>query len=158
MMQAMRTREVQPMLPALPPRQDQSMHRRHLMAAVMAAPAFALARSACADEAMPATDAEGWRQSEVTTRVTLPDAPRPAQLWLPLAQTAAGYQSAGALSWTTGQNSDIVRRVHDERYAAQMLRVDFGPEALATIDTPARQTRPEAASRQTPDRTPPRRS
>ena len=68
----------------------------------------------------------------MTTRVTLPDAPGAAQLWLPLAQTAAGYQSAGALSWTTGQDNDTVRRVHDDRYGAQMLRVDFDPATPAT--------------------------
>ena len=111
------------------------MYRRHLLAAVMAAPTLAVARSACADEIVPATGADGWRQFEVTTRVTLPDAPGPAQLWLPLAQTAAGYQSAGALSWTTAYNADTVRRVHDDRYGAQMLRVDFSPETPATGDT-----------------------
>ena len=108
------------------------MHRRHLMAAVMAAPAFALARPARADANEPAPATDGWRQFEVTTRVTLPDAPGAAQLWLPLAQTAAGYQSAGALSWTTGQDNDTVRRVHDDRYGAQMLRVDFDPATPAT--------------------------
>ena len=110
------------------------MYRRHLMAAAMAAPAFVLDRSAWADEVVVPTQADGWRQFEVTTRVTLLDAPGPAQLWLPLAQTAAGYQSAGALSWTTGQNTDIARRVHDDRYGAQMLRVDFSPETPATAD------------------------
>ncbi len=111
------------------------MHRRHLLAAVMAAPALAAARSARADETVPATGADGWRQFEVTTRVALRDAPGPAQLWLPLAQTAAGYQSAGSLSWTTGHDADTVRRVHDDRYGAQMLRVDFSPGAPAAGDT-----------------------
>ena len=109
------------------------MQRRHLMAAVMAVPALALARPAHAAEAVPETGRDGWRQFEVTTRVALLGAPGPAQLWLPLAQTAAGYQSAGALSWTTGRDGDTVRRVHDDRYGAQMLRVDFGPEPPATV-------------------------
>ena len=113
------------------------MYRRHFMAAAMAAPAFVhLAR---ADDVVPVTDTDGWRQFEVTTRVSLLDAPGPAQLWLPLAQTAAGYQSAGALSWTTGQDGDVVGRVRDDRYGAQMLRVDFGsgtPDALGTAGPP----------------------
>ena len=36
----------------------------------------------------------GWRQFEITTRVTLPALAGCAQLWLPLAQTAGGYQTA----------------------------------------------------------------
>jgi transglutaminase-like putative cysteine protease len=113
------------------------MYRRHLMAAVLAAPALSLARPSHADGIVPelATTPDDWRQFEVTTRVTLPDAPGPAQLWLPLAQTAAGYQSAGALSWTTGQNTDTVRRVHDARYGAPILRVDFDPEDPVAVST-----------------------
>jgi hypothetical protein len=34
-----------------------------------------------------------WRQFAVTTRVTLLDQPGRAHLWLPLAQTARGYQT-----------------------------------------------------------------
>lgn len=109
------------------------MYRRHFMAAAMAAPAFI--RSARAEDVVAVTDMDGWRQFEVTTRVTLLDAPGPAQLWLPLAQTAAGYQSAGALSWTTGQGADVVGRVRDDRYGAQMLRVDFGLGAPAAPGT-----------------------
>lgn len=107
------------------------MHRRHLMAAVLATPALSLARPprAAGSVAGVAAGPDGWRQFEITTHVTLPDAPGPAQLWLPLAQTTADYQSAGALSWTTGQATDIVRRVHDERYGAQILRVDFAADA-----------------------------
>ena len=107
------------------------MHRRHFMAAAMAAPAFA--RSARAGGAVPVANTDGWRQFEVTTRVTLLDAPGSARLWLPLAQTAAGYLSAGALSWATGQDADVVSRVRDARYGAQMLRVDFGLETSAAL-------------------------
>ncbi|MGI4977811.1 MAG: transglutaminase-like domain-containing protein [Janthinobacterium lividum] len=112
------------------------MHRRHLVGALMASPCLALGRPSHAQEAAPVKEGDGWRQFEVTTRVTLSDAPGPAQLWLPLAQTAAGYQSAGALSWTTGHDTDIVRRVRDERYGAPLLRVDFGGRTTATTDTP----------------------
>ena len=118
------------------------MHRRHLVGALMAAPCLALGRSVRAEEAAPVTEADGWRRFEVTTRVTLSDAPGPAQLWLPLAQTAAGYQSAGALSWTAGHDADLVRRVHDVRYGAPLLRVDV---AGATTGTPRDAASPDAA-------------
>ena len=124
------------------------MHRRYLMAAVLAAPAVSLARTSEATGvvAEAATGQDGWRQFEVTTRVTLPDAPGAAQLWLPLAQTAAGYQSAGALSWTTGHATDTVRRVRDERYGAQILRVDFAPDNPAAIRTAGDNLRTNDAS------------
>ncbi len=112
------------------------MQRRHLVGALMVAPCLALGRPSRAEDAAPATEGGGWRQFEVTTRVILSDAPGPAQLWLPLAQTAAGYQSAGALSWTAGRDTDTVRRVRDERYGASLLRVDFGGRTAATTDTP----------------------
>lgn len=122
------------------------MHRRHLVGALMAAPCLALGRTSRAEEAASTTDRDGWRQFEVTTRVTLSDAPGPAQLWLPLAQTAAGYQSAVALSWTAGRDTDVVRRVRDERYGAPMLRVDFSDRTSATTDMPGN-TNPANTSR-----------
>lgn len=125
------------------------MHRRHLVASALAAPVVSLARTSRATGiiAEAATGPDGWRRFEITTRVTLPDAPGVAQLWLPLAQTAAGYQSAGALSWTTGQATDTVRRVRDERYGAQLLRVDFTPDNPAAIRTAGDELRTGNASR-----------
>lgn len=86
---------------------------------------------ACA-AAAPTTD---WRRFEITTRVSLPDAPGPAQLWLPLAQTAAGYQDALSLRWQGG--GQVVESVRDARYGAPMLRSTW--EAADHGDGGARQ-------------------
>lgn len=65
-----------------------------------------------------------WRQFQITTRVTLPDIPGPAELWLPLAQTAGDYQAARisgfppTISWSGGPASEIVC---DARYGAPIL-------------------------------------
>lgn len=56
-----------------------------------------------------------WRQFRITTRVTLPDAPGPAQLWVPLAQTAGDYQLASAPGWGDENRAKVV---HDARYGA----------------------------------------
>lgn len=64
----------------------------------------------------------GWRVFELTTRVTLLDAQGPAQLWLPLAQTAGGYQSGLDLRSTSTGRTEAV---HDALYGAEILRVTW---------------------------------
>ena len=66
--------------------------------------------------------APGWRRFEITTRVTLPDAPGAAQLWLPLAQTAAGYQAGLDLRWTSTAETRVAR---DARYGAEILKLEW---------------------------------
>ena len=76
---------------------------------------------------VPSTASE-WRKFEITTRVVLPDDAGAAQLFLPLAQTAGGYQNALDLRW---QGSGVTERVHDARYGAPILRTTWesGEEA-----------------------------
>jgi transglutaminase-like putative cysteine protease len=67
----------------------------------------------------------GWRRFEIVTRVTLPD-PGLAHLWLPLAQSAGGYQAAQELRWqATGQ----ARVVSDAHYGADMLKLAWDGQA-----------------------------
>ncbi|MBC9175715.1 transglutaminase domain-containing protein [Roseomonas ludipueritiae] len=73
-----------------------------------------------------ATVMPGWREFEITTRVTLEEAPGAAQLWLPLAQTAGGYQAATALRWQSSGASTVVR---DDRYGAEILKTTWEPAA-----------------------------
>ncbi len=75
----------------------------------------------------------GSRQFEITTKVDLSDAPGAAQLWLPLAQTAGGYQAETSLVWESRGEARLVR---DERYGARMLKVDWrgeGPKAVTVV-------------------------
>ena len=111
------------------------MNRRKFLAAAIAAPVAGrlalLSSPSFAAEASPVPEAvsPGWRNFEVTTRITLPDAAGPAQLWVPLAQTAGGYQAALDLRWDgTGQTE----RVFDARYGAPMLRTTWQPDDRAT--------------------------
>jgi len=62
----------------------------------------------------------GWRRFALTTRVTLLDSPGPAQLWLPLVQSAGDYQTASAPLWRTSGQAGLLR---DPRYGAGLLRV-----------------------------------
>jgi len=106
------------------------MDRRAFLAATAAAPIVArigLRPAAAAD-----ASAAGWRRFEVTTRVTLLDSPGPAQLWLPLAQTAGGYQTALDLDWKGTGRTERVRDVH---YGAEVLRTIWqGGEAAQAVE------------------------
>jgi len=75
----------------------------------------------------------GWRRFEITTRVTLLDAPGAAQLWLPLAQTAGGYQAGLDLRWQSSGHADVVP---DSTYGADILRVlwDGASHEPRTVD------------------------
>lgn len=61
------------------------------------------------DEACGASS--GWRRFEVATRVALLDAPGAAQLWLPLAQTAGGYQAGSDAAGDAPKTAKIVQVV-----------------------------------------------
>ncbi len=90
------------------------MHRRGFLAASAAAPLIGLGVSYA--NAEPAV---GWRQFEVTTRVTLQDQSARARLWLPLAQTAGGYQVALDVRWQGNGHNELVR---DANYGTAILR------------------------------------
>ena len=93
------------------------MNRRTLLASALAAPlASPVGFRASAAETVPVA---GWRRFELTMRIALLDAPGPAQLWLPLAQTVDGYQAALNPRWTGNGRADLV---HDTCYGAAMLR------------------------------------
>jgi transglutaminase-like putative cysteine protease len=64
----------------------------------------------------------GWRRFEITTRVTLPDSPGAAQLWLPLAQTAGDYQVAEEPDVRGNGRAAVVR---DDRYGAAILHATW---------------------------------
>ncbi len=103
------------------------MNRRMFLAAAAAAPLAARLGWPHGAEA-----AEGWRYFEVSTRVTLLDSPGAAQLWLPLAQTAGGYQAALDLDWTASGRTKLV---HDARYGADILYTVWdGREAAQTLE------------------------
>jgi hypothetical protein len=101
------------------------MNRRALLLAGATAPLvghFGL-RAARATEAPVSA---GWRLFEITTRVTLPAADGASRLWLPLAQTAAGYQTAQSVRWQgTGQD----RLVRDAAHGAAMLFSTWAADA-----------------------------
>ena len=71
------------------------MHRRAFIAATAAVPIIGLGGSKTnSAQAVEPNRAFVWRQFEITTTITLQNSSGQAQLWLPLAQTAAGYQTA----------------------------------------------------------------
>ena len=113
------------------------MNRRQFLATTLAASLAAPARHSRSADLPPAT--AGWRAYEITTRVTVPDGPGSARLWLPLAQTAGGYQSALALRWHgTGHNE----LASDALYGAPILRTqweeaDPAPRQLEAVQTVA---------------------
>lgn len=98
--------------------------------------ALAFAGRAAAGSAAAAPTLSGattWRRFEITTRVTLLDASGAAQLWLPLAQTAGGYQTAAALRCEGSGRAEVVA---DTRYGAEILKVvwDAAPDGPKTAE------------------------
>ena len=77
------------------------------LAALAGVPSVQPAKAA-ADGPAPGS---GWRRFEITTSITLLDSPGPAQLWIPVAQTAAGYQSALGLQWRGTGRTELVRLI-----------------------------------------------
>ena len=129
------------------------MNRRKFLAVTLMAPAVCrtgfLSR-ADADDSIStpaAAAAPDWRRFEITTRVVLPNSSGPAQLWLPLAQTAGGYQNVLDLRW---KGSGYAERIHDTRYGAQILhavwdgKADESPqiEVVQTVTTRDRRATP----------------
>jgi transglutaminase-like putative cysteine protease len=97
--------------------------RRQLLASAAAGAALLPAAGRSEPEA-------SWRRFELTTRVTLMG-DGPARLWLPLAQTAGGYQSASDPA-TSGSGHAVV--THDTRYGADVLSVDWDRTTARTVE------------------------
>ena len=80
-------------------------------------------------------DAAGdWRRYKLTAQIDLAGHPGPAQLWVPLAQSARGYQSAEAPRYEASGGAQVVR---DARYGAAMLRIAWPADAAqrtVTVD------------------------
>jgi Transglutaminase-like superfamily len=119
------------------------MHRRAILAATIAIPSIGLRNLAVSHargaEAMQPAD---WRRFEVTTRVTLLDSSGPAQLWLPLAQSAAGYQTATAIRCQGSGRNELT---HDATYGAALLHCTWGsgaaPQQVELVQTVATRDR-----------------
>ena len=118
------------------------MNRRKFLAVALAVPilskrGFLLPSEAKAESAgnLPGQEAE-WRSFEVTTRVILPDDTNAGQLFLPMAQTAGGYQTVYNTQWT---GTGTLERVTDARYGASMLRSrwdeDTRPKSVELVQT-----------------------
>ena len=100
------------------------MNRRNFLAASAALPLAGLA--------LPVAAASSWRRFEVTTRVTLQGSTGAAQLWLPLAQTAGGYQTALDLNWKGNGRIEVIR---DATYGAQIVRSTWsGGDAPQSVE------------------------
>lgn len=79
----------------------------------------------------------GRRRFEITTRVTLLDAPGAARLWLPLLQTAGEHQTVLDSRWRASGRAGVAR---DARYGAEVLAVVWddvpgGPDTPKTVET-----------------------
>jgi transglutaminase-like putative cysteine protease len=103
------------------------MHRRAFIAATAATSLV----SPLSSEATPSQTAAPnpvlvWRRFEITTKITLQNSVGEAQLWLPLAQTAAGYQIAIDVNWQGNGRTELVR---DPTYGAQILRTAWDESA-----------------------------
>jgi transglutaminase-like putative cysteine protease len=90
------------------------MHRRALLAAGVAAPLMGVRDAGAA----VATAGPEWRRFEITTRVALANSAGPAALWLPLAQTASGYQMVLDSHWHGNGRIEMLR---DATYGAPIL-------------------------------------
>ena len=100
------------------------MHRREFLAASAAMPLMGLGvGQAAATETSPTL---GWRQFEVTTRVTLRDQSANARVWLPLAQTAGGYQVVLETRWRGNGRNELVR---DANYGTAIARSSWDDAA-----------------------------
>jgi len=69
------------------------MRRREFIGSLAAAGAIAAAGRGA--HAVPS----GWREFEITYRITLQDAPAPTRLWVPVPQDALDYQRVVDLGW-----------------------------------------------------------
>lgn len=110
------------------------MERRQILSSAAALALLAGGTRQARAQQAPAPALPGWRQFEVTTRVTLEDAAGAAQLWLPLAQTAGGYQLEAGTRWQSTGASAVAR---DDRYGAGILRTVWdttpGPRSVELV-------------------------
>jgi transglutaminase-like putative cysteine protease len=103
------------------------MHRRAFIAAVAASPVISsLSSEGNSYQIVAPNPALVWRRFEITTKITLQNSSGKAQLWLPLAQTAAGYQTAIDMDWQGNGQSELVR---DPTYGALILRSTWDKSA-----------------------------
>ena len=103
------------------------MHRRAFIAATAAAPVIGpLSSKANSVQATEVNPGFAWRRFEITTKITLQNSPGQARLWLPLVQTAAGYQTAIGVDWQSNGRAELVR---DPTYGAQILRSTWDESA-----------------------------
>jgi hypothetical protein len=94
------------------------MHRRAFIAATAATPLISpLSSKATPSQTAAPNPVLVWRRFEITTKITLQNSVGEAQLWLPLAQTAAGYQIAIDVNWQGNGRTELVR---DPTYGAQI--------------------------------------
>src|SRR4051812_6648902 len=78
------------------------MHRRDFIRSMAAAGAVAAVGRR--SYAVP----QGWRQFEVTYRITLTDASGPARLWVPAPQDALDYQRVVDLGWRSPVSTRVL--------------------------------------------------
>jgi transglutaminase-like putative cysteine protease len=105
------------------------MHRRAFIVASAATPALmGFGAKADAIQVAERTPVGAWRQFVITTKVTLQNSSGQARLWLPLAQTAAGYQTAIDVEWQSNGRAELVR---DPTYGAQILRSTWDESATS---------------------------
>src|SRR5215472_15959877 len=78
------------------------MRRRDFIKSVMAAGAITTAGG----RAQAATS--GWREFELTYRVSLKDAVPPARLWVPVPQDALDYQRVVDLGWRSAVPASVL--------------------------------------------------
>src|SRR5690349_4699966 len=102
--------------------------------------ATALTVGAAAGWPVAGEAAAGWRQFEVTYRVGLVEAVKPARLWLPLPQDALDYQRVLDVSW----QASVPARVHfDQTYRAPIFEAAWSEasqprEATVTVTVATR--------------------
>ncbi len=105
------------------------MHRRAFIAATVAAPAImGFGSKANSAQAAERTPVGKWRQFVITTKIILQNSSGQARLWLPLVQTAAGYQTAIDADWQGNSRAELVR---DPIYGAQILRSTWDESATS---------------------------
>ena len=107
------------------------MLRRNLLKTAAAMPvAMGMARMGTARAATALPDA-GWRRYEVITDVALPASEGPAELWLPVAQSAGGYQKSLAVEWTTDAAQAAL--VREPVYGAGLLHLAWTTQPARTV-------------------------
>ncbi len=100
------------------------------------------AAQAAAAEPASAEAPAGWRRFEITTRVTLLDGPGAAQLWLPMAQDAGGYQAVLQQHWQGTGRTEVLP---DAKYGAGTFRATWdggsGEKAVEMVQVVAARDR-----------------